>query len=523
MEVTGSAPANRDQNVADEFRRHMGHVSRHSAAFFAGTMFTSAAGYFFKVYLARVLGAEALGLYALGMTIVGFLGTFNALGLSQSAVRFVSAYTATGRLEQLRGFLWRSAGILVISNLFLAAVVLWIGPWIAVHFYHAPSLQQYLGLFVLIMILGVLNTFCAQILTGFKDVARRTVITSFLVTTLTIVFTLALVAMGMGLRGYILAQVGSAALALVLLIASVRKLTPPPARSLALPLPPMERQVFTFAAAVFGMDFLVFLLGQADKVLIGFYLSPREVGIYSIAMALVAFVPVALQSVNQIFSPTIADLHARGEKQLLGRMFQVLTKWILAFTIPLAGAMFVFSRPIMLIFGHEFEAGWLILVIGTAGQLVNCAVGSVGYLLLMSDRQRMLFKIQITMTALILLLNAVLIPRMGIAGAALAGAIVTVLTNAWSLYVVRSELGLSPYNRSYLRMLTPLGASLGLLLLARWKAMNLGPAWIVMGTTLVLAYAVFFACSLAWSLDEDDRTIARAVWQRVRAFSGVLA
>ncbi len=31
---------------------------------------------------------------------------------------------------------------------------------------------------------------------------------------------------------------------------------------------------------------------------------------------------------------------------------------------------------------HWFQAGWVILVIGAAGQLVNCATGSVGYLLL---------------------------------------------------------------------------------------------------------------------------------------------
>ena len=63
----------------------MGHISRHSAVFFAGTIFTAAAGYLFKIYLARVLGAEALGIYALGMTIVGLLGIFNALGLPYSA------------------------------------------------------------------------------------------------------------------------------------------------------------------------------------------------------------------------------------------------------------------------------------------------------------------------------------------------------------------------------------------------------------------------------------------------------
>ena len=76
------------------FRSEMGQISRHSAVFFLGTLFTAAAGYFFKIYLARVLGAGALGVYALGMTLVGFFGLFNGLGLPQTAARFVAAYSA---------------------------------------------------------------------------------------------------------------------------------------------------------------------------------------------------------------------------------------------------------------------------------------------------------------------------------------------------------------------------------------------------------------------------------------------
>ena len=48
------------------FQTEMGRISRQSGIVFAGTIFTVAFGYVFKVYLARVLGAEALGIYALG-------------------------------------------------------------------------------------------------------------------------------------------------------------------------------------------------------------------------------------------------------------------------------------------------------------------------------------------------------------------------------------------------------------------------------------------------------------------------
>ena len=273
---------------APGFRQQMGHISRHSAVFFAGTIFTAATGYLFKIYLARVLGAEALGNYALGMTIVGLLGIFNALGLPYSAVRFVASYSATARFDLLRGFLVRSIFLLLIFNVLLGGAVLLAGPWVADHFYHTPALSRYLGLFALIMIFGALTGFLGQVLTGYKDVARRTVITNFIGSPLTMVFTLGLVSAGLGLWGYIFAQVASAIVVIVLLVIAVWNVTPEPARAFSGRLAPIENEVISFSAIVFGVSFLEYLMAQADKILIGFYLNAREVGIYAVAMALVA-------------------------------------------------------------------------------------------------------------------------------------------------------------------------------------------------------------------------------------------
>src|ERR1041385_3466557 len=162
-----------------EFNHRVVSISRQSSVYFAGTIFTSAAGYFLKVYLARKLGAEALGIYALGMTIVGFLGLFNALGLPTAAARFVSAYTSRRETLKLGAFLRSSLATLLATNIALGILVLAIGPWIALHLYHLPSLDPYLWAFVLIMFFGVLNTFLGQVMAGYKDVARRTIVTNF--------------------------------------------------------------------------------------------------------------------------------------------------------------------------------------------------------------------------------------------------------------------------------------------------------------------------------------------------------
>ena len=508
------------QTDAPNFRQQMGHISRHSAVFFAGMIFSAATGYLFKIYLARVLGAEALGIYALGMTIVGLLGIFNALGLPYSAVRFVASYTATARFDLLRGFLMRSILLLLTFNLLLGGAMLLAGPWVATHVYHTPALSRYLGLFALIMIFGALTGFLGQVLTGYKDVARRTVITNFIGSPLTMIFTLGLVGAGLSLWGYIFAQVASAFVMIVLLVVAAWKLTPKAARAFSGRVVPIEKEVVSFSAAVFAMDALGFVMSQADKILIGFYLDARKLGIYAMAAALVAFVPAVLQSVNQIFSPTIADLFALGKHELLGRLFQTLTKWILGLTLPLACLIIIFARELMRIFGPEFEAGWPILIIGCLAQLVNCGVGSVGYLLLMSGQQRGLIRIQMVMACVMIALSLLLIPSWGLVGAATAAALTNATSNVWYLGEVRQKLGLFPYNLSYLRLLPPWLASLSVLMLMRVTCRAVHSQWVVLGAALVLAYAVFLTAAFIFGLDEDDRLVAQAAWSRVRGIMG---
>src|SRR5947207_7482698 len=208
-----------------EFSQRISSISHHSSVYFAGTILTTAAGYFFKIYLARKLGAEALGLYALGMTIIGVLGLFDSLGLPQAAARFVSAYSATREYERLGAFLRGSLVLLIGCNIVLGVGVLLAGPWLAVHFYHAPGLSPYLGAFALIMFLGVLTTFLGQVMAGYQDVARRTIFTHFIGTPANIVLAVMLIGLGFGLAGYLAAQVASALLVLVLLVVAAWKMT----------------------------------------------------------------------------------------------------------------------------------------------------------------------------------------------------------------------------------------------------------------------------------------------------------
>src|SRR6266496_2856054 len=175
----------------------------------------------------------------------------------------------------------------------------------------------------------------------------------------------------------------------------------------------------------------------------------------------------------------------------------------------------IFAKSIMGIFGRDFEAGWIVLVIGTLGQLANAGVGSSGAMLFMTGRQRYLISIQAGVAVVIIVSSILLVPKWGIIGAISVAAMANVLANLSYLLVVRRTLNLIPYNSSYFRLVLPSVAMLLTLFAVRAAVGTLWPAWLTAGAALAVAYLVFTGVALAFGLNADDKLIAGAVWARV--------
>jgi O-antigen/teichoic acid export membrane protein len=170
----------------------------------------------------------------------------------------------------------------------------------------------------------------------------------------------------------------------------------------------------------------------------------------------------------------------------------------------------ILARPLMGIFGPAFQAGAVVLIIGAIGQLVNCAVGSVGYLLLMSGHQNQMVKIQAVNAALMITLGVLLVPRFGMRGAACAAAVAVAITNLWSLGAVYKRLRLFPYDSSYLKLLLPAVLSGTVVVLLRFFFQSRS-AFFVAAIALFLAYTIFLGTFVGSGLEGDDRRLAQAV------------
>ena len=115
-----------------------------------------------------------------------------------------------------------------------------------------------------------------------------------------------------------------------------------------------------------------------------------------------------------------------------------------------------------------------------------------------------------------------LVQPFGIAGVALAASLTNALSNYLFLRQVRAALQLSPYNRTYLRLLVPCAVSLAVTLGVRLliRSLDLHPQWVWIGVALVLSYATFCGLVLLVGLDNDDKMIVAAIRSRVLGTMG---
>ncbi|MFO7971597.1 MAG: polysaccharide biosynthesis C-terminal domain-containing protein, partial [Desulfobacterales bacterium] len=102
---------------------------------------------------------------------------------------------------------------------------------------------------------------------------------------------------------------------------------------------------------------------------------------------------------------------------------------------------FALGRPLLgLVFGAVFVNSYLPLVILMAGQMVNSAAGSVAFLLNMTGHERDTAKGVACAAGINIVLNLILIPPLGINGAATATAVSMVVWNVLLWWMVRKRL-----------------------------------------------------------------------------------
>jgi O-antigen/teichoic acid export membrane protein len=186
-----------------------------------------------------------------------------------------------------------------------------------------------------------------------------------------------------------------------------------------------------------------------DVLLVGALRSTSEAGVYAAASKLAMVGTLATEAVRIAIAPQISGLLARREHARAEGLYQVATWWIMTLCWPLYLGLAVFGPVVLRIFGAEFVAGGTALLILSLAMLVDLSTGNVTVMLLMGGKSS--WNLLNALGALVLNvgLNLLLLPRIGIAGAALAWAASIVFENLAAIIELRILLRLNPFGRGW--------------------------------------------------------------------------
>src|SRR5207248_8215830 len=221
-----------------------------------------------------------------------------------------------------------------------------------------------------------------------------------------------------------------------------------------------------------------------------------QLGEYGAAIRINSFIAMPLLTLNNIFAPTIAELHSRGETKKLEVMFKLVTKWSNTFSFPIFLITALFSRYLLGISGSGFVAAWPLVIAFGVGSMINAATGSVGYMLLMTGYQKLSFLNSIAAVVVNVVLGVILAPRYGAMGVAVSTGLAIAVVNLLRLFQVRLLLKVHPYRWDVLKPLwaglisaAPVGALLFLLSSIK-SSFTLGHAIVSLELSLIPVFLV---------------------------------
>ncbi|AMN43508.1 oligosaccharide flippase family protein [Rhodoplanes sp. Z2-YC6860] len=391
------------------------------------------------VLLARWLGSHNFGIYAYVLVIVTLLGLAFSAGFQSSGLRFVSSYLARKRLHRLSGFLLQSHKIV------LTVSVLGSMMGIGLVFALRNVIESY---YVVPLLVGLLCVPIWTLLNQLEATARAFgwvnvayipgyILRPFLI--MSFVGGLVLFGGAADAVTALWALIGACAVAalvqalLVYFGARPHLAGTKPARH--------TRYWVGISLSFLLIDGFRMLLDNTDILLIGRFLDPHSVAVYFAVIRTSGLVAFVSFSVIALAVPKFAEIHSTGTTQELQKFVSSVAKMMFWPSLMAAIAMACVGPFLLSLFGADFSAGYPTMLVVLCGHVLRSATLPVEYLLNMTGHHRDTMRVYAFAAVASIVLNLLLIPTLGITGAAIGTYTAMLGGNVWLYRLVRKRLG----------------------------------------------------------------------------------
>lgn len=397
-------------------------------------------GYAAMLFITNYYGAEEWGIYSLSITLLSIAILIPKFGFDNAVVRIVTELNITNNKAEIATVLKKvfiisitiSLIIIVLLNVFSEALVYKV--------LKEPKMKPYIALITYILLPTVLLVIISA---TFQALKKTILFMLFQTALINIVFLLLLIVFYFIeikikiFEVYLYATLGALFIGSIIFFKVLNKMKEGNIGS--------QKYTYSKIASIsFPMmlsSSFALLMGWSDILMLSYYKTTVDVGIYNSSLRLAALSGITLIAVNAIATPKFVEFYSKKDMSGLKNTVQKSTKIIFFISTPFLLILVVFSRQILNFFGEEFVVGYLVLIYLCLARFINAISGSVGYIMQMTNQQRTYQNIIIIAFLINLMLNFLLIPKYGFNGAAIASSIAMVFWNITLVIIIKRKLG----------------------------------------------------------------------------------
>ncbi len=396
-----------------------------------GSIILRLGGFIYRFILSRLLGTAEYGIVGLTLPFQNALITAASGGVPPAIAKYVSEYNAIDEKKMVRQIIITAMKLMIFMAIIAAVIMLIISEPIAIGIWNKPEVLWPLRFVALIVPFSVIVGALRGVFQGFYKMTHI-FYSKFIEQIFTLVFAIVLVLVGWYASG---AVIGTALGFLMALFGSYylyKKDIRDEYISGSFEGIPIKEElkilfkIFKFSIPVVITGIAEIFIYDTGTFFIGMFLPTMFAGFYTNASAISRIPLMLANSVSTSILPAASEADSLKDKELLKMYIHQSFRYTTVTTLPISAIIMVYAEPIMTIFfGAEYAPGAEALWILVTGMFFFSVY------LITSSMCQGLGKPQFPMYTLIIgsiiniLASFILIPRYGIAGAAIATTLAT--------------------------------------------------------------------------------------------------
>ena len=367
-------------------------------------------GIIFMPLITKTLGAHDYGIWAQVVVTINLMLVFAGLGLPGAIVRFLPAKIDRGEIQEefYSVFCLVFLATLIVSIVWIAAADFIAGAF----FDGATVIVRITGLIILVW---SLDSVFLSLLRAFRQMKRYALFT-IANTYVQVGLITYLVLNGHGILSIVLAVLGIRAVVFIILFSLIKSEI-----GIRRPHFPRIKEYLTYGLPIVPVNVASWVINSSDRYIVGYFLGVASVGVYSAGYT-IGYVPFMFaQVLSVVLGPTLSKLYDEGRVDEVKTHLKYSLKYLLAAVIPFVFGAVILAEPVLRVFSTAEIAseGYFIVPLVALSILFVC-VNSVIYIILVLAKKTKVLGVIFTIAALVNLgLNILVVPRLGILGAAI--------------------------------------------------------------------------------------------------------